>query len=132
MKNLFLLTLILSATTFVAQEKEATTPQIAMKISLGETITMHGITMEFVQVLEDSRCPTDVVCVWAGQAIVSVIFSQTHVTTENNDLIVGKKDKNVIGQDDGFIYKAVALTPYPTNKNMGKRKYALLVVREKL
>jgi hypothetical protein len=27
----------------------------------------HGLIVEFVKVLEDSRCPTDVTCVWAGE-----------------------------------------------------------------
>jgi len=33
----------------------------------------HGLTVEFVKVVEDSRCPTDVTCVWAGE--VKVLLS---------------------------------------------------------
>lgn len=31
-----------------------------------------GLTVSFVGVPEDSRCPTDVVCVWAGNGAVSL------------------------------------------------------------
>ncbi len=27
----------------------------------------HGLVVEFLKVIEDSRCPTDVTCVWAGE-----------------------------------------------------------------
>jgi hypothetical protein len=30
------------------------------------------LTVEFVRVVEDSRCPTDVTCVWAGEVKVQV------------------------------------------------------------
>lgn len=32
----------------------------------------HGLTVEFVRVVEDSRCPTDTTCVWAGEVKVQV------------------------------------------------------------
>lgn len=32
----------------------------------------QGLTVEFLRVLEDSRCPSDVTCVWAGEAKVQL------------------------------------------------------------
>lgn len=32
----------------------------------------QGLTVEFVRVVEDSRCPSDVECVWAGEVKVQV------------------------------------------------------------
>lgn len=32
----------------------------------------QGLTVEFVRVVTDSRCPKDVTCVWAGEVVVEV------------------------------------------------------------
>ena len=34
---------------------------------IGETVRVHGIRVTPLQVLEDSRCPQAVTCVWAGR-----------------------------------------------------------------
>jgi len=38
--------------------------------SLGQAATVGGATIRPIQVIEDSRCPSDVVCVWAGRLIL--------------------------------------------------------------
>jgi hypothetical protein len=42
----------------------------SVRIRAGETIVVEGIRVRFIEVRNDSRCPTDVVCVWAGDATV--------------------------------------------------------------
>jgi hypothetical protein len=37
---------------------------------LGETAYTNGLYVRPIAVVEDSRCPTNVVCVWAGRLIV--------------------------------------------------------------
>jgi len=37
---------------------------------IGQTVRVGGPTVRPLAVIEDSRCPTDVVCVWAGRVIV--------------------------------------------------------------
>jgi len=130
MKKIIFFLLVLSAAMAISQEKKATAPQIAIKIPLGETVMIDGVNIEFVAVLEDSRCPKDVTCVWAGQAKVKLIISGEGFATKNFEIIVGKKNKTDLGVVNGFTLKALALAPYPTTKNTGKRKYALLVVKE--
>lgn len=39
---------------------------------IGETISMLGISAKILSVAEDSRCPSDVQCVWAGTVRVNV------------------------------------------------------------
>lgn len=116
----------------LAQEESAPTPRIAIKIPLGQTLSLDGMTIEFIEVLEDSRCPEDVVCVWAGQAKVKVRVSKDGVAQDAQELIVGKSGKNHIAQFDESTLKAIALSPYPTTKNTGARDYVLLVIKEKL
>ncbi len=42
------------------------------RAKLGETISVGGPRVTPLQVIEDSRCPTGVTCVWAGQVRLSV------------------------------------------------------------
>jgi hypothetical protein len=36
-------------------------------VRIGQTVRVGGPTVKPLAVIEDSRCPADVVCVWAGQ-----------------------------------------------------------------
>jgi len=46
-------------------------------IGLGESTTVAGLTITFRDVLEDSRCPRDVVCIWEGNARVQLDLSRS-------------------------------------------------------
>lgn len=131
MKPIALLFMMIFTLGSFGQEETAKTPRIATKIALGETINYHGTMITFLEVLEDSRCPEDVVCVWAGQARVKLKVL-TDTAEELLDLIVMKKDKDIVLLEEEFITRAIVLHPYPTTENMSKRDYELLIVREKL
>jgi hypothetical protein len=45
-------------------------------LARGETVEIDGLGVTFAAVLEDSRCPADVTCVWEGRA--SVNLNLTH------------------------------------------------------
>jgi len=59
-----LLTLALGACTTVPPASAGTTA------GLGQVAKAGGVTIRPIQVIEDSRCPTDVVCVWAGRLVL--------------------------------------------------------------
>ena len=129
--GIYLLLFLYSMVAF-SQEQPSSTPQIVFKVSLGETLTVGDIDLKFVEVLEDSRCPKDAVCVWAGQARVHVTVSGDRITTKKLDLIVDEKEKNILGVFEGFTFKAVGLTPYPSSGNTRESLYTLLVLKEKI
>ncbi|OGF55208.1 MAG: hypothetical protein A2Z21_03050 [Candidatus Fraserbacteria bacterium RBG_16_55_9] len=54
------------------------------QISMGQTALLptDGLSVTFKDVLEDSRCPVDVVCVWAGNAKVTLDVQQTGKATQ--------------------------------------------------
>src|SRR5690606_39790357 len=72
MKNSLLAIIILFSTFAFGQEDSAATPKIGIKVLQGETIVIKGVSIKFLEVIEDSRCPTHVTCIWAGRAIVKV------------------------------------------------------------
>lgn len=39
---------------------------------IGETVRVHGMQVTPLRVLEDSRCPQNVSCIWAGQVRLAV------------------------------------------------------------
>lgn len=132
MKNFSLIFLLFIASFGFAQTEVAKTPQIVFKIGLGSTVTNDEIKIQFEEVLEDSRCPVDVQCVWAGQARVKVNISSPDLPEKSLDLIVGKKDKDVLLTMDGYVLKAMNLAPYPGSANAENEKYVLFILKEKL
>lgn len=74
MKKLVLLFLIQAITAFAAVAKEPA--KISIKLG-GSTLADNGrIAIKFVEIVEDSRCPVNVACVWAGNAKAKVLISK--------------------------------------------------------
>lgn len=46
-------------------------------IPVGRATQIDGLKLKFVRVVEDSRCPSDVVCVWEGNAKVELAVRTT-------------------------------------------------------
>jgi hypothetical protein len=44
----------------------------SQEVAYGESVTLpDGSVLEFVEVVEDSRCPADAMCIWQGRAVVA-------------------------------------------------------------
>ena len=71
-------------------------------------------SIRFVSVFEDSRCPTNVLCAWEGQAEIELEYLF-------NDIVVKKDTVNVrpgnpeagVAQFEKYHIEAVKLDPYP-------------------
>jgi hypothetical protein len=70
----------------------------------GLKITFHGVTT-------DSRCPMDVVCVWAGDAIIAVSLSQTAGGQAERELHTTPNGSEATYL--AYSITLVALAPYP-------------------
>lgn len=70
MKKVFtgLLFLILAAGAFPIHAKRLQD----IKVQINKSVTTNGLKIEFVELVEDSRCPVDVECVWAGNAKIKI------------------------------------------------------------
>jgi len=93
--------------TFAGHEKKVT-------VQVGKTATeSHSkIKVEFVELIEDSRCPADANCVWAGNAKIRIKVSKrgNSQTIELNSGMANK-DNTFAGYD--FILEK--LTPEPSS-----------------
>jgi hypothetical protein len=70
-----------------------------------------GLKVTFNSVPNDSRCPMDAICIWAGDAIVKVALSQSDGNMAERDV---HTDTN--GAQAAYLsysIKLVTLAPYP-------------------
>ena len=50
----------------------------------------QGLTVEFVRVTEDSRCPTDTTCVWAGEVKVQLATRTANAEPVQHEIKAGE------------------------------------------
>lgn len=134
MKYAFISCLILFSNFACGQNSESQPPVIGIKVPLEESVVINGITLKFLEVVEDSRCPKGVNCIWAGRAIVKV-----EVTADGQKaiktLIFGQtrpgEEKNVnLYNSSKFLINGLTLNPYPEAQQKD-RNYVLLVTEDK-
>jgi len=89
-------------------------------IPLGQSFELHpgtsavlsdGLKVTFDGVRADSRCPMDVVCVWAGDATVALRLSQPPATQAERALHTDPAGAEA--QYLSYVITLVALAPYP-------------------
>lgn len=136
MKNSFLAIIILFSTFAFGQEDSAETPKIAVKIPKGETVILKGVAIKFVEVVEDSRCPEGVDCIWAGRAIVKAKVTVNGKTEEKlltfGEVRPGEQKNTNLYSSANFAINGLKLRPYPNSETAGNMKnYVLLICEEK-
>ena len=105
------------------------------KLSAGRQVTVKGtkLRIRFVTVENDSRCPKDVTCVWAGNAAVQLQLStgrdskRVTLNTSHSQSFVGETEYQ------GYGVKLIDLSPYPrSDRKIARRDYiaTLLVSKE--
>jgi hypothetical protein len=80
-------------------------------VAYGESAVLDGgaLTLSFDQVLEDSRCPADAMCVQAGQAVVLLTVNGEEVT-----LTIPSLDENAASETVGeYTITLSDVQPYP-------------------
>ena len=77
----------------------------------------ENIEIKFSKVIQDSRCPSDVTCIWQGQVIIGVdiIKNGQQVSTLTLTLIPGR-DTLPIQFLDKYSVKLIGVSPYPNSK----------------
>lgn len=110
------------------------------ELALNDSIVLSKSEKELGIILEavsDSRCPSDVQCVWAGNAVIKVRLRSASGSMESRELCIGACNVNTNLSDaanvtlDGtnYVIKLKEVRPYPKqNGNVGIKKSALLTV----
>ena len=121
MKTLFL-SLILALVFGSALTAEAqTTQQISVRVNKQKKVSRSKLMIKFVSV-EDSRCPQDVECIWAGNAKVTIKVTNRKGVSKTFELNTNLEPKAVTF--DGYEIKLRDVTPYPrSNIRIDKNGY---------
>ena len=110
----------LTATAHADSEKRTQQPRLGQEFDLrvGERAVFRktNLTVKFDAVKEDSRCPSDVTCVWAGNARVELQVTNGRKT---KSLTLNSNTAAPLPADStfaGYSVKLVNLNPYPLSK----------------
>ena len=88
-------------------------PDVAFSLPIGKTASVSGspTRITFRQVVDDSRCPRNVVCVWEGDARIVVTVAREGSPTESAFLTLSSPGNEA--QVGGLFVRFVSLAPYP-------------------
>ena len=95
------------------------TPGEPFALERRASVLVDGHRLRFDAIVEDSRCPADVTCVWEGRAIASFTFTGSQSVDEVRLELSGYVDAETPPQDnqrvvrDGYTFTLLALDPYP-------------------
>lgn len=102
---------------------------VQFTITPKETIIIQGenLRITFMEMIEDSRCPTNVECVWAGRARAALSVEQGQDTARLD--ISTEKGKNVKNFGK-YQITLIQVDPYPKSSGTPKPvdKYVLSLV----
>ncbi len=112
------------------------TPKIIGKLKVGNSIEFDTKSIKLIKVYEDSRCPSDATCIWAGEVKASIEIYESNSLTAKKELVFGPKNINpnqmeellVLDKKTVFGYN---ISPYPTSETRidPKEYYLELVVK---
>ncbi len=105
------------------------------KLRVGQRVALKGtrLQIKFAAVENDSRCPSDVTCVWAGNAAVRF---QLSAGRGNKTITLNTSSNSTFVRENeylGYKVKLVDLSPYPrSDRKIASRDYTatLLVGKE--
>ena len=112
----------------LAQKQD--TPETIFNIPLTKTSTHDGVSITLVAVVEDSRCPRDTTCIWAGKAVVKILVSGADQELQEMTVVFQNESQSVIATTEDTVFTALKLLPYPGDSNGKEVGYQLLVSKK--
>ena len=88
-------------------------------------ITAENISVTFQEVLEDSRCPVDVTCIWAGLAEVSL---RVAVSGQEREISLSTSPPENSAVFENYTFWLIGVRPVPrANQNIDSSAYFVTV-----
>jgi hypothetical protein len=85
--------------------------EFELKVDQQAVIKAEQLKVKFISVVEDSRCPEGVTCIWAGRGRVALQLTLGNKKPDTLEL-----STDPAGQEkhsNGYYIKLVSLNPYP-------------------
>jgi hypothetical protein len=85
-----------------------------LRINQTAIIMPANMSIRFLDALEDSRCPTSVVCAWAGQVTISLNVTELSPSFPSMlNLTLGPSSSNSSASVGSHIVELLEVEPYP-------------------
>lgn len=103
---------------------------LRVQINKEKRFPKNKLTIRFVELVEDSRCPTDTNCIWAGNAKIKVRVTKNG---RSHDLTLETNGPQSSATAEGYSIKLVGLTPSPrSNIRINRNGYVATLEAVKL
>jgi hypothetical protein len=112
----------------LAQKQDAA--ETVFTIPLTKTSTHDGVSITLVAVVEDSRCPRDTTCIWAGKAVVKILVRASGEDAQEITVVFQNESQSVIATTEDTVFTALKLLPYPGDSNGKEVGYQLQVSKK--
>ncbi|MCV0367318.1 MAG: hypothetical protein K5798_08685 [Nitrosopumilus sp.] len=112
--GLALFCLVFQPTVFAASPKDAALDS-PFTLKIGDTAKIDSeLQLTVLDAVGDSRCPSDVTCVWEGAVSVQVNLIKDDLDLGNHTILLGENgdDKQIF---DGYFVKLITVEPYPSS-----------------
>jgi hypothetical protein len=101
--------------------------EFSLSVEQSAYIEGENLEITFEEVVEDSRCPWEVTCVWEGRVSLSVEISQNDVSANIELSQPGLTDQSVVATYSGYQF-TYRVEPYPeADKTISMDEYRLLL-----
>lgn len=121
MKGLILSLMMFLAVGALPAEAAGRAETMRVQINKEKRVAKGKVSIRFVELIEDSRCPADTNCVWAGNAKIKVRVSGFGRT---QDLTMDTNGPHQGASAEGYSIKLVSLTPAPrSNVRINRNGY---------
>ena len=132
MKKIFIALLLVAAAVLPAGcgwwggQSAAVGEEFTLGVGDKATIRGEGLSIVFADVVEDSRCPTGVLCIWEGRVRCSVLLTRggsTYTETFTQQGSTAPATESALGYQFAF-----SVTPYPeAGKEIAMKDYRLAI-----
>jgi hypothetical protein len=105
---LTLIAIIGISATAMARSSE----KLVLKAGQQKTAVHSKLKIKFVEVMEDSRCPADAQCIWAGNAKIKIEVTSRRLGTKTFEINTTSGPQG--DQFEGWAINLESLSPVPT------------------
>ena len=129
-KTLLIFSIVSIVVSCQALAQKQDTPETVFNVPLTKTNTHRGVSITLVAVVEDSRCPRDTTCIWAGKAVVKILVRASGEDAQEMTVVFQNESQSVIATTEDTVFTALKLLPYPDG-SVGKEVGYQLQVSKK-